>query len=457
MTNKMIDFVLYAQAAFFFATIASFFLSRAASIFHPLTFYLAFHGLVFVIRPLLIYYAGFENAFLYMGFHPTDDQFVFTLVVSSVALLVFAVVSIAYGGGAVAGHLPSRPSFSKEDINAFAIVAAAILPVAFYSAVASLAMFQFEAGPNQFVELDVNTGVAHFTNGSGYAYEAQSSIGAIVVAFFWLCGLRWWSILPILIFMGWRAYFGIARWPMIIMGLVIMLLTAFCGGKKWPYMRHLLAAVPLLLLFHLVGQDRSWLRAVMGEDVQQETPATNADFLQTLDGPDFANFDYLAYVLAMVPDKTQSFTYFTQYLQLLTEPIPRALWSGKPLGSPVVLVNLVQFGNFIGLTTSLPGDGWMSFGWVGLVVTMGVVAFVLARLHSWFCRHQSDPYTVLIYCLFLPLTIQWFRDGGISIAKFALFTVGPVILWRALARYLTSLKNRGRARVRSVALPPQLD
>jgi hypothetical protein len=450
----MVAVALYAQVIFFLAVIALFLLSRGASVFHPLTFYLAFHGIVFVIRPLLVHYAGFENAWLYMGFRPTEDQFVFTLIVTSAALLVFAVVSIAFGGEAAAGGLPSYPAFSKEDANAFAIVTAAILPVALYSAVASLAMFQFDAGPNQFVETDLNSGVAHFTNGSGYAYEAQSSIGAVVVAFFWLCGLRWWSILPILVFMLWRAYFGIARWPMIIMGLVIMLLSAFCGGKKWPYMRHLLAAVPLLLVFHLVGQDRSWLRTLMGEEVQQESPVAKPDFLQTLDGPDFANFDYLAYVLAAVPDKTQTFTYFTQYLQLLTEPIPRALWSSKPLGAPVVLVNFLQFGNFIGLTTSLPGDGWMSFGWVGLVATMGLVAFILARLHRWFCRHRSDPFTVLIYCLFLPLTIQWFRDGGISIAKFTLFTVGPVILWRALARYLTSLKNRWRARVRSVSSPP---
>jgi hypothetical protein len=38
----------------------------------------------------------------------------------------------------------------------------------------------------------------------------------------------------------------------------------------------------------------------------------------------------------------------------------------------------------------------------------------------------------LLYLSALPMTVQWFRDGGISIAKFMLWTWLPLLIWLGL-------------------------
>jgi oligosaccharide repeat unit polymerase len=150
---------------------------------------------------------------------------------------------------------------------------------------------------------------------------------------------------------------------------------------------------------------------------------------QKYDTQEFANFDYLCHVVSCVPDRSGTYTYGSQYLQLFTEPIPRKFWPGKPIGAPIGLVNLNQYGNFNGLTVSLPGDGWMSGGWVGLIITMGLVGALLGRAHRWFWQHSNNNLVALFYLVSLAMLPQWFRDGGISIAKFLLWSWLPLLLW----------------------------
>jgi hypothetical protein len=200
-------------------------------------------------------------------------------------------------------------------------------------------------------------------------------------------------------------------------------------------------AVPVLIIFNILGQNRDYLKSMVGETWQEQSDAPidsieHASLLEKIrskgDTQDFANFDYLTFVLAVVPERSGMYTYGKQYLQLFTEPIPRILWSGKPVGSPVRLFDINAFGNFVGLTFSLPGDGWMSGGWIGMVITMALVGLFLGTVHKWFWRHVNDPMISLLYLSALPMTVQWFRDGGISIAKFMLWTWLPLLIWLGL-------------------------
>jgi hypothetical protein len=133
--------------------------------------------------------------------------------------------------------------------------------------------------------------------------------------------------------------------------------------------------------------------------------------------------------VSIVPERTGAFTYGLQYLQLFTEPIPRLLWKGKPVGAPVKTINIGAYGNFIGLTVSLCGDGWMSGGWLGLVVTLSLAGALAGRAHRWFFERQEFQAGALVYIVALALLPQWYRDGGISIFKFLLFTIVPVFTW----------------------------
>ena len=168
------------------------------------------------------------------------------------------------------------------------------------------------------------------------------------------------------------------------------------------------------------------------QDESANLPASERRRIQ-YDTQDYANFDYLTFVLATVPQKTGTYTYGSQYLQLFTEPIPRKLWPGKPLGSPVGFFSLNSYGNFYGLTVSLPGDAWMSGGWVGLIITMAFFGVLWGRFHRWFWANNGRCLSTMIYLIALAMSVQQFRDGGISIAKFLFWNLSPLILWAGIS------------------------
>jgi oligosaccharide repeat unit polymerase len=151
----------------------------------------------------------------------------------------------------------------------------------------------------------------------------------------------------------------------------------------------------------------------------------------------FAHFDFLAFVVDTIPEKTRGYNYGAQHLQLFTEPIPRALWRGKPFGAPVTLIDWNRFGNTLGITVSVVGDGWISYGWVGVAINMLLYGTVLALLYNWFILHQNHVFRSLIGLLVFSILVQVFRDGSfVTIAKFLLFTMFPILLWWSFHKFL---------------------
>jgi hypothetical protein len=197
-------------------------------------------------------------------------------------------------------------------------------------------------------------------------------------------------------------------------------------------------AIPLYLLFHMLGQNRAAFQQLFTDTAPQQlesndsTPESEKVKLK-YDSQEFANFDFLCYIVRAVPEKTGTFTYGTQYLQLFTEPIPRKLWPGKPAGAPIGFFNLNNYGDFLGLTPSLVGDGWMSGGWVGLIITMSIVGSLLGLAHRIFWRHVQNNMVALFYLVGIAMLPQWYRDGGISISKFLFWNLSPLILWLGLS------------------------
>lgn len=429
--------------------------SRTASIFHPLAFYLAFHGLVFVLRPILERVYDFQEVFYLMHFYPSEDVFNFTLILTSVSLLVYAAVV-----GLVAPAVPRfehtlADGFSRREWQAYFVVLALLGPVALVSA--SLSVRNTVADPGaSVIEMirDPVTGVIGFANTTGYLVTAQGMIGALCLMLIWGCRFRRWSFIPLLAYFVERAYLGWERWAIVLTLASLMLLALLRQGRRWPRLGHLVLALPVLLIFQQLSERRETFQAwFTGETAAEDVLQQNRSWIERQDTPDFANFDFLTFVVDVVPERSGTYTYFTQYLQLFTEPVPRILWPTKPYGSPIELVNLNDYGNFVGWTVSIVGDGWRSAGWVGVFIAMTAVGLITAYLHRWFWSGRASAFKVLTYCIFLPLTIQWYRDGGIvSVAKFVLWTIGPMLLWRAIVWVLPAVSTGARSRLDAAAV-----
>ncbi|MBP2292287.1 hypothetical protein [Azospirillum rugosum] len=438
----MIETALIAQVLVVALVAVVFVSSGTASMFHPLTYYLVFHTLVFVIRPLLVYTFNIDNVWLFIGFWPSATEFVKSLTVSSVALIAF---SIACGyAGRVRPDLSRIPKFTFDrlDITAFVMTVVALAPLAVYSAILRQQGADFSGTGDVQMERDPMTGQPVYVNTTGYIAEAHSMGLPLTLGIIWVSRFHPLSFIPFIAFVSYRAFLGWGRWAIIMGVLGMVLLVLYHTRAKWFRWWQVAAGLPVLLLFHTLGNNRDFLRGVLDGSVSpfnmfRMFDGGSSSFVDSVSNQDIANFDFLAFILWVVPNQSGTYTWFTQYLQLFTEPIPRMLWPDKPIGAPVKWVSLHDFGNFSNLTTSLAGDGWMSGGWIGMIVTMVVVGLILGRLHRWFWQSGfQNRYAVLFYCAFIPLSLQWFRDGNITIVKFGFFSLLPILLWIAVTRLL---------------------
>jgi hypothetical protein len=447
----MIDLALVLQWALLGVVAMAFAGRRDASLFHPLTLYLIFHALVFVARPTAVHLLGFDEQWGYMRFMPSEAQFVRTLLVADVGLLAFV------GGAIVAGRPPAsaaapapsrQPAPSPAAWTAWTATVALLLPLALYGAWRDAAIFGTLAAPGEAGMFEpAGSNETYFQNTTAYVVKAHNLLIPIAVVTAWLGRFRAWTLLPVLLVVGYRVYLG-SRWGMVLVLASVLLLYLHRHGWRWPPLRLALLAVPLVAGFHVVGENRDVFRNALGVG-EQRYEVTRRNWSRGVakwDTPSFANFDFLAYVVAAVPERSHTHTYFTQHLELFTRPIPRMLWPGKPKGPPIKLVDLNDHGWFGRRTVSLVGDGWLSAGWIGVVVTCGGVAWLLSRLYIWFERRRHALFPVAAYACYLPTAVLWYRGGElVSAVRFGVWMTLPVLVWWALTALLTHVRTRRAA------------
>lgn len=433
----MISILLSVQLILWLGIVWLFTRSQNASMFHPFTWYLFFHGLVFVIRPIIGRIFDFQHIYYLMAFYPTEEEIEFTIILTFVALLFMWLATCVLAPAAPKFDRAVPLGFDKIESQAFTILLLFALPLAVYSA----AMDFMNAGVTPAViqmRTDPTTGATVHENGNGYFLGAQVFIGTICLMLIWAKRFRPWTFIPLVSYLLDRAYVGEARWTIVLTILSLGLLYVASQRRRWPSTLLLVSAIPVYITFQTIGQERDAFRSWL---TGKETPVINLlaqqSWIERQDNPDFANFEFLTYLVDIVPDRTDTYGYFSDFLQLFTEPIPRVLWPDKPIGSPVQLLSVNDYGNFVGWTYSLVGMGWISLGWIGVAIIMSIVGYILAVVHRWYWRGAATNIRVLTYCLFLPLSIQWFRDGDISIAKFVLFVLSPIFIWRGLIRLLS--------------------
>jgi hypothetical protein len=441
----MTDFDIIIQWAVL--VVASLFMMMRGqlTVFHPSSIYLAFHALVFCIRPSFIKYGDFDFVWRYMGLTPSDELLRLTLWVSSGCLLLF-IISFSLTTNQRGVKEITKPFVVTPEMRkAFIYMVILFLPLAAYS------LFGAEQKGERV------GGVYIMTGSSGYANDAQQVLIPISILAIILFKWKWWSFLPFLGFIYFRATQGWARWTMILPFLAIMMYHCWVNRRDLPSIKWLIPIPFIFVFFNQLSQNRMYFRNLIEGSEYAQSRIVRVDsvedkqfaFSRQWDTLDFANFDYLAYILDKVPRETDTFTYGTQHLQLFTEPIPRKLWKNKPIGPPIQYFDLNDYGNFIGLTVSIIGDGWMSGGWIGIGINMVLAGVGLGLFYSWFIKNQHNIFKVTIFMITNSVLLQLFRDGGIvSMAKFMLFTQLPVLVWWLMHHWI--MKSSGKDLIESL-------
>lgn len=430
----MFDFLLLLNLVVWLGLTIYFLKQPCASAFHPAGFYLFFHFLVFVFRPIFVWYGEYDQIYHLYQFAPSTENRITVELASILGLVSFVLASIHVGN--------APPRFPQDRINAaerselvrpFLFVAALLAPLGLISV---LSYWNTRANDDFTMVLDAATGHSINTSGNGYFDNLQMFLAPLAVMFVWFYRFRWWTFLPLLGFIVLRAGTG-GRWPFVMACISVALLFLYEHRRRWPELRAIAIGSIGLLLFGMVGADRgATVRRLFIDDNSYAGTFGGADeTLRFMEGMDFANFEYFEYLVYAVPQRSGTFGYFLDNLQILTQPIPRVLWEGKPVGPPIQLFSLFDYGFPIGMTYSLPGNGWMQLGYLGVAIWCALFGWLFGWVYNRFQRsHHGNP-AVLAYLIFLPLSVQFFRDGLLlTLIQTTAFFVFPVWLIVRLAR-----------------------
>jgi hypothetical protein len=429
----MYETALALSVACFLGVCFAFARSPYFSIFHPLTYYSAFHGLLFVVRPILSKLLDYQYIYRAYGFTPSPADKITVLLASNLGFLVFAFCCMRQGAVPMAFRQDRIVEAERRQlIQLFPWVLAITVPIGVWS------LLQLWQDASQYVSdmnFDGATGVFTNRSGSGYTKEAYMMLASLAAIFAWLMRFRWWSLIPLVTFVLFKAGTG-GRGPFITALASVGLFYLYERRRKLPTLTILAGAAAMVASFTVIGEDRGQgVRAYFGEQRDQRYLST--DRLAFMEGMDFGNLEYFEFLVYVIPQRSGTYGYFNDFAQLATEPIPRSLWSGKPVGAPFQRIFFFDYGNPIGMTRSLPGAGWYSLGWLGVALVCGLWGWVLGLIYRRYAQGPQNTLQTVSYMIFLPILIIAFRDGQVvTIFRQGLFFYAPILLWIGFARGL---------------------
>lgn len=407
------------------------------SLFHPLTIYIAFHGFIFVLRPILALIYDYQYIYRGYDFNPSASDKLTVILASNLGFLVFSFFCLRTGSVAMKFK---QDAFGIAERNRlariFIWVAAICVPIGIYS-LATLWLEASQGVAQGDMAIDKGTGTIINTGGNGYLAEAQLMLASCSAMVAWLFRFRLVAIMPLLFFVIFRAGTG-GRGPFVTAMVTVGLLYLYEHRRKVFTLRVGVLLVGAVVLFNAIGTDRGdalrrWVLNDTSGAVYEQADLN----MHPLEGMDFGNLEYFEYLVYAIPQRTQTYGYFTDVLQLFTEPVPRVLWANKPVGAPFNEIFLFKYGRPMGMTRSLPGQGWYSLGWPGVIIWCGIWGYALGALYRRFVQGPQNTLQTAAYMIFLPVLIIGYRDGTlVTLARQSLFFLGPIVVWYFVARYL---------------------
>ena len=427
----MYDLLLAVSCLLFLAVGIAYARHEAASLLHPATIYLLFHGFIFVVRPLFARFYEFDLVYRVYDFQPSMADKITVILGANLAMLVFVAVSLRVGGIAAQPVIKGGFDELRRILAGPAILVAAILgPLA---VAAQLSNWERRIDPYATMARDAATGIMVNVEGNGWFSDAALVLAPLAVLAVWL--LRYRAL-------GWLIFLSASllmlgsggRGSFIFASTAIMFLYLLERRRSWFDWRIMVLAAASFVTFNAVVVDRgAAIRGLLGGDAGDNY--TTAIELDPLEHMDFASLEYFEFIVYAVPQRTGSWDYFAHNLQILTEPIPRVLWKDKPIGSPVQHFKLWDYGTPIGMTISMPGAGWMSFGYLGIAIQAVIFAWLYGFVYSRLLTRNDDALPRIYYALFAATSIVVFRDGILlTLVRQLPFYLGPLVLIHALLR-----------------------
>ena len=387
---------------------------RYMAFWHPLTAYLLFHLYSFshrlfqLINGAPLMYTGQSNREAI-----TPEEISRAMIWADIGLIVFAFASwLAHRYFDAKAERPVvRRVMNPNIARTFGILC---LPIGTYF------LFSLKAGT---INLSSDNAAA------GYLQVAAmwpiGALGLLVFAF----GFRWYLFGLVVFFLGSVALQGYHRFMLVLPLLFFVGYHLQTTRRRWPTWPILVGGLCILLIFprlKYIG------RAVENGDTQDAVALLAQSF--TFGGKDKEDaateefLDQFAGGLTLIDYNGRKFLGST-YVAIITLPIPRAWWPGKP-GLADHLREITTSGrNYAeeGRIITYLGESYLNFGYAGLFLIPALMGYLLTV----YCLHAvTGPMQRLsryVYLVIFMALVQTFRDGLLSIFLFTFVHNMPML------------------------------
>ena len=385
-------------------------------------------------------------------FTPSLSDKLTVLGATNLSLLVFTFAVLKFGN-APYSKVKQLPILAKDKDNyrsPLVLTWAIIGPFAILSLFYTLSWSTSDTFDMVF---DREAGTYINTSGNGYFSDAQIMLIPLVVATVWIGRFNWKYLVLAFSYIAVQSFTG-TRWQIIVTAFSIALLYLYDRRIRWVKAYMIAPLLGLWLAFGLLSIDRGmYFRQLAGletsRSINVDRKPQNLRFLESMD---YGNLEFFELIVYAVPQRTQSYDYFAEHLQVFTEPIPRVLWANKPRGAPVKFFRLDDYVPVFSFTKSVGGAGWFALGWIGVVIWSAAFGAAYGLAYSKWTRSKT-VFATLAYVVFLSLAMQLFRDGLlVSIAKMGGFALIPLLLMRFLKNFFRLGLNQDQVRFESAGI-----
>ena len=258
----------------------------------------------------------------------------------------------------------------------------------------------------------------------------QDWMGLALMALIYWYGFQKRLVLLFAVYAAAIVSLGDSRFLLVLPLIFIAYVYLTRHGRRWPDAR-IAAALLLGAVLWLPG--RAVGRAVMSGQNVAAVVHTGLHVWGTAtsrsDDPDTQFLDMAAATLALV-DQKGKFYYGETITPLFFIWIPRPLWPDKPEHNEYMydLSTPRRDLAHMTMTTSLMGDSYVNFGYVGIVLVPFLFAFLLGC--AYFAAFRSHYYSIgrFTYLVVACSLIQPYRDGLYSFFTFNLFIMMPFVV-----------------------------
>lgn len=392
---------------------------------HPAVFYLFFHIYSVTLRVWSII-QGSPTLFTGWGrllMPVTEREIIRAALMFDVALVVvtFAWIKAAvddsrrYSESTSLDETPS-PNLSKAHIWR---VVAVILPIGL------VGLFSIARLPGQqYASPDLGG-----WERSSLLKMTQMWPGLAFLALIYWYGFRPLLVLPMVGYLIIMMYQGFHRFRFLIPLILLLQIYLDRKGRRWPTKGVIVVLVcAFLVMFPLktIGQ-----MAQQGKSVSQIVD-TSLEILEEdlvrAEDTDRQFLDEFAMALTLF-DENGKVYYGRTFLPLLSLPIPRPLWPGKPSQDEYLdeISRPWRPMSDFGMIVTFLGEAYGNFHYIGIVVIPFLIAYGLARLYFVAYRNSFFSTARLFYLTISANMILLYRGGLTVVPRFVFIKMAPLI------------------------------